>query len=292
MNPKLILWPSKFAAFVGMHKYCSYHKTVTENVKSANPWLEGKQVSYPAKQCRSPKINITSSMYKNIRPMPLITQEDHVVLEIDSVGIGSLITREEHITLELNTPLEVQEVTCWSCIFDVIKELFTVPTQVSRESVQPLQEYRENDRIDDKLIRGAEMEPIAIKSFVLPGLKVIGNKMKVMKEFNHFALKGELDGCIYDENNKLVGIVEVKNREYGITSVSDMFVVNEHGYDSAYDLRQLACYWACLPDLEYYYLLQVYDGYCYPTRLTGEFLSEIWKSMVTIAENRSLTLRS
>lgn len=288
MNPKLILWPSKFAAFVGMHKYCSYNKTIAEHIKQANAWLEGKQIPYPAKQPRSPKINITSSMYKNIRPMPLITQEDHVVLEIDSVGIGSLITREGRI----DTPVEVQEATCWSFFLDVLNCLFTSPTQVSRESIQPLQEYRENDRIDDKLVRGIEMEPIAIKSFVLPNLKVIGNKMKVTREFTNFVIKGELDGCIYDENDKLVGIVEVKNREYGISSVSDMFVVNENGYDSAHDLRQLACYWACLPNLEYYYLLQVYDGHIYPTRLTGEFLSEIWKSMVTIAENRSLALRS
>lgn len=273
MAQKVVLWPSMFAAFVGMHKFYGYKRTNSQ-VKKANPWAPNKETLYTQQQSR---LDVNNSHYKSIRPMPLIP--DDVVQDVEvALELPDAVVPEPDIDDGL---------LCYLC------SLLCITSKPVRR--EPLIEHaapQQHVLPDNKLTRGVTVEPAAIRSFILPGLKVTNDKMKITQEFENFIISGELDGCIYDQNGNLVGIVEVKNREHHVISIPDMFDVDNTGHDRAYDLRQLACYWACLPNLEYYYLVQVYEGYIYPTKISTVLLKMLWDSMVGIAEKRSRALRT
>lgn len=136
--------------------------------------------------------------------------------------------------------------------------------------------------------RGNVSEIPSLARFELPGYKVKAEQRHVLVKFKNFTLSGKTDACIY-KGSKLVGIIEVKNRKtraFAARGINNMLKKDKDGKDMAYDLRQLACYWRGLPDLEFYYLLEVVESELHPASVESDVLKTIWDEMEPILETK------
>lgn len=134
--------------------------------------------------------------------------------------------------------------------------------------------------------RGIRAEVAAIETLSLPEGKAVDEQLDGSYETKYFRIKGRIDATIYDENGNMIGLVEVKCRMSKPKSLQYMLSKDESGLDGAYDLRQIAGYWKCFPGLKYYYLLEMWQGKHFLTRLDDELLGRLWDEMEPVLIRR------
>lgn len=302
-HPKVSISASIAAGFTGLHKYKT-EKDAEESVLHSNQWLKpttivkkpeiltDKGKEFIAKQGAAIKQLIAAPSIPTVKSIPV---PDEVIKYASEVGLVPDITKDISI---LTTPPTTDEEE---------NSRIPIPASVIKyyTEVKAVVDEKKEERVDVQVAasmalpsnlppdvaqyiavqRGNIAEVPALSRFVLPDLTIKDEqKIVTSDKYEYYKLVGKLDGSIYNANGKLVGIVEVKNRTSRVFGLEGMLRKARDGTDMAYDLRQLACYWACKPDLQYYYLLEVYKGELYPIKVESDLLKKLWEEMQQILD--------
>lgn len=95
-----------------------------------------------------------------------------------------------------------------------------------------------------------------------------------IKVIDGLNIVGQVDGLIYDEDDKLVGVVEIKNRLRGFFNHSKLEAYK-------YDIDQLMCYHQIFLKGQpaTHMLVQCYNGKLQVSYYTSEYMESRWKSI-------------
>lgn len=300
-HPKVSISASLAAGFTGLHKYKT-EKEADEAVLYANQWLKptttikkqeiltDKGKEYVAKQQSVIKQLIKAPSIPTVKSVPV---PDDVIRYASEIGLVPDITQDLSV-LTLPTTTEEEQDNRIPIPATVIKYYTDVKAAIDDKKEEKIDMpvaasiALPSDLPPDvaqyiAVERGNIAEAPALSRFTLPDLTIKDEqKIVINDKYDYFKLVGKLDGSIYDSSGKLVGIVEVKNRKNRVMGLDGMLCKARDGTDMAYDLRQLACYWACKPNLQHYYLLEVFKGELYPINVDPTLLEKLWEEMLHI----------
>lgn len=310
-RPKISISASTAASFCGLHKYATEEEGL-EKVLASNAWLkpttkvkrseilteEGKKLVEENKEVIS--LLIESPSIPTVKSVPV---PDEVLSFASSIGFVPDITKD---LTTLRTPVTEQQENDHIHIAEVVLKYFEdvqKAVQVKKEEVEqlkvassaPIPNCIPDDVARHIIIeRGNTAEVPALQRFKVPDRPDLlvqdkdrnGRQKMVRGKHKSFSIVGMLDAAIYDDKHQIVGLVEAKNRKNAVFTLERMLKKDRDGVDMAYDLRQMACYWSCMPDKEFYYLLQIHKGELHPLRIETELLKSLWEEMEPILEKK------
>ncbi len=317
---------SKASKFSGKHRYISSIKG-RQMILESNSWLQYwepvvKQ-DYLTEEDHKFIDDHTEDMTAIIKPVSVPVLENEVIPDevyefISTHSVNIVDSKPEIVKSKLAITRQEAEKSDYD-VLPYVKEIREVPAVVTdyyekietakKEAISKGEELKMktvdvassitvSTSLSPGILQHIRMErgkvaeaPIIEKIKIKPGWKVFDEQMDVSyKKSKYYTICGKLDGSIRNEKGKLVGLVEVKYRQQPPRGVKKMLDKSNDGYDNAYDLRQIACYWKCLPDLDAYYLLEIYNGKPYLEEVPVFVLEQLWNEMEPILYRRSRRL--
>lgn len=203
------------------------------------------------------------------------------------------VTREELITNvydEIKSDYENKEITSKIINSDKINknDVNKLKNNINEIIVKKSQTIPNVNDIEKDLVRRVQMERGNVKEKQAIDIAIQKYKINIIVDNRHLSTKtstpnknlytigGRVDGFFTDQNDNIIGIVEIKTRKNGFNGRENM---------PLYDLDQLATYYYLLPYFDKYAICEYYNGDVDLTYYTKDFLSNRWEGLKNILDN-------